>query len=179
MFVDPTAGSYDHGRDELLRPISTIKWLRFPCIFWEILCHSQCSWCEGGVDLGMQTKLTWYIDIVFCSSSLIQICGVKYGKSSRRLCYNLKAELLFAKTHRVVVSDLKRRSAQAFTVFANEERDRLLKTRPDLPMGLVTRMVSSERNTSLHLLSFMYSVCFAFPLGIESFADGWKVEEFW
>lgn len=104
---------------------------------------------------------------------------VKYGKSSRRLCYNLKAELLFAKTHRVVVSDLKRRSAQAFTVFANEERDRLLKTRPDLPMGLVTRMVSSERNTSLHLLSFMYSVCFAFPLGIESFADGWKVEEFW
>ncbi|RCN51502.1 hypothetical protein ANCCAN_02453 [Ancylostoma caninum] len=38
-------------------------------------------------------------------------------------------------------ADLKRRSAQAFTVFANEERDRLLKTRPDLPMGLVTRMM--------------------------------------
>ncbi|VDM66842.1 unnamed protein product [Strongylus vulgaris] len=37
--------------------------------------------------------------------------------------------------------DLKRRSAQAFTIFANEERDRLLKTRPDLPMGLVTRMM--------------------------------------
>ncbi|CAJ0598474.1 unnamed protein product [Cylicocyclus nassatus] len=38
-------------------------------------------------------------------------------------------------------ADLRRRSAQAFTIFANEERDRLLKTRPDLPMGLVTRMM--------------------------------------
>ncbi|KAJ1364068.1 hypothetical protein KIN20_024067 [Parelaphostrongylus tenuis] len=38
-------------------------------------------------------------------------------------------------------TDLKRRSANAFTVFANEERDKLMKTHPDLPMGLVTRMM--------------------------------------
>ncbi|KAK5965534.1 HMG box [Trichostrongylus colubriformis] len=38
-------------------------------------------------------------------------------------------------------ADLKRRSAYAFSIFANEEREKLLKTHPDLPMGLVTRMM--------------------------------------
>ncbi|KAK6058513.1 HMG box [Cooperia oncophora] len=38
-------------------------------------------------------------------------------------------------------ADLKRRSAYAFSVFANEEREKLLKTHPDLPMGVVTRMM--------------------------------------
>ncbi|VDO57102.1 unnamed protein product [Haemonchus placei] len=37
-------------------------------------------------------------------------------------------------------ADMKRRSAYAFSIFANEEREKLLKTHPDLPMGLVTRM---------------------------------------
>ncbi|PIO72502.1 HMG box [Teladorsagia circumcincta] len=38
-------------------------------------------------------------------------------------------------------ADLKRRSAYAFSIFANEEREKLMKTHPDLPMGLVTRMM--------------------------------------
>ncbi|XGW14620.1 hypothetical protein V3C99_000698 [Haemonchus contortus] len=38
-------------------------------------------------------------------------------------------------------ADMKRRSAYAFSIFANEEREKLLKTHPDLPMGLVTRMM--------------------------------------
>ncbi|KJH47994.1 HMG box [Dictyocaulus viviparus] len=44
-------------------------------------------------------------------------------------------------------ADLKRRSAQAFTVFANEEREKLMKTHPDLPMGLVTRMMVEKWKT--------------------------------
>lgn len=38
-------------------------------------------------------------------------------------------------------ADLKRRSAYAFSMFANEEREKLLSTHPDLPMGVVTRMM--------------------------------------
>ncbi|WKY02905.1 hypothetical protein Q1695_016307 [Nippostrongylus brasiliensis] len=38
-------------------------------------------------------------------------------------------------------ADLKRRSAYAFSIFANEEREKLLQTHPDLPMGIVTRMM--------------------------------------
>uniref|UniRef100_A0A0K0DPK3 HMG box domain-containing protein n=1 Tax=Angiostrongylus cantonensis TaxID=6313 RepID=A0A0K0DPK3_ANGCA len=44
-------------------------------------------------------------------------------------------------------ADLKRRSANAFTMFANEEREKLMKTHPDLPMGLVTRMMVEKWRT--------------------------------
>ncbi|KAK6020683.1 hypothetical protein OSTOST_13660, partial [Ostertagia ostertagi] len=51
-----------------------------------------------------------------------------------------KMNLLISQLDAAATINLKRRSAYAFSIFANEEREKLMKTHPDLPMGLVTRM---------------------------------------